>query len=107
MYRGLRNSKSLDEFVKEAGDDILEKLRVAEQEKSQENPDLELFRSFTKRLAQDNIVLSENLIKLAVAQKTENEIDEYEHDPVIRFAINHLRALDVLNLAKGNEGMGG
>ena len=59
----------------------------------------QLIPTLTK-LAQDNIVLSENLIKLAIANETENEVDEYEYDPVIGFAINHLRAIEVLDLVR-------
>lgn len=92
MYRKLRNRKSLDEFVKEAGDDILRQLRMTEQN-GVKNPEKELFNSFVKKLSEENIVLSKDLIKLAIAQKTKDEADEYEHDPTIRFAINHLQAL--------------
>jgi carboxyl-terminal processing protease len=100
IFRKLRSSESLDQFVKEAGDDnILKKLETVKGNGTQENPDLGLFRSFTKKLSQEDIVLSESLIKLAIAYKTENEVDEYEYDPVVRFAINHLRALEVLNPA--------
>ena len=102
MYRKLRNSKELQNFVKEAGDDVLARLEKAEEEQSagqNENPDWNLFYSFVKKLSEENIVLSENLIKLAIAQKTKNDVDEYEYDPMIRFAINHLRALEVLKVA--------
>ena len=92
MYRELRNRKSLEEFIKEAGDDILRQLRVTEQNGAK-NPEKELFNSFVKKLSKENIVLSKDLIKLAIAQKTKDEADEYEHDPTIRFAINHLQAL--------------
>ena len=98
MRRKLRDSESLKEFIKEAGDDILERLRYnGKKDKDEENPDEELFRSFVKKLAQKNIVLSENLIKLTIALETQDDADEYEYDPVIRFAINHLRALEVTN----------
>lgn len=98
MRRELRDSKSLKEFIKEAGDDILERLRYnGKKDKDEENPDEELFRSFVKKLSQENIVLSENLIKLTIALETQDDADEYEYDPVIRFAINHLRALEVTN----------
>ena len=103
IFRKLRSSENLDQFVKEAGDDILKKLETVKGNGTQENPDLGLFRSFTKKLSQEDIVLSESLIKLAIAYKTENEVDEYEYDPVVRFAINHLRALEVLDLASRNE----
>jgi len=105
IFRKLRSSESLDKFVKEAGDDILKRLEVETRHavSLQENPDVELFMSFTKKLSQEDIVLRESLIKLAIAYKTKDEVDEYEYDPVVRFAINHLRALEVLNLASRNE----
>jgi len=97
MYRKLSGSDALKEFVEEAGDDVLARLMHAKK-KDDENPDEELFKSFIKKLAQGNIVLSENLIKLAIAEKTENNVDEYEYDPLIRFAIGHLRAFEVLDI---------
>jgi carboxyl-terminal processing protease len=97
MYWKLRGSESLKEFVKEAGDDILERLEVTKGNGT-ESPDMRLFDSFVKKLSKDNIVLSENLIKLAIAEETKDEADEYEYDPVIRFAVNHLRAFEVMGL---------
>ncbi len=103
IFRKLRSSEALDQFVKEAGDDVLKKLETAKGNGTQGNPDVELFRSFTKKLAEEDTVLSESLIKLAIAYKTKDEVDEYEYDPVVRFAINHLRAINVLNLASRSE----
>lgn len=100
MYRKLRSSKSLEEFIIEAGDDILKRLDH-NTNKAGENPDEELFNSFVKKLSQEDIILSENLIKLAIAEKTKDETDEYEYDPVIKFAINHLKALEVLSSKRG------
>ncbi len=97
MYRKLSNSKSLDGFIKEAGDDILSRLRHSKQ-KDDDDPDKKLFRSFVKKLAQEDIVLSESLIKLAVAEKTKNDVDKYEYDPLIGFAMSHLRAFEVLDI---------
>lgn len=97
MFRKLASSKSLEEFVEEAGEDILARLKH-KVGKDDEDPDRELFRSFVKKLSQENIVLSESLIKLAVAQKTKSDIDEYEYDPLIGLAIGHLRAFEVLNI---------
>ena len=98
MYRKLRGSESLKEFVSEVGDDILKRLEK-KKERDSEDPDTELFKNFIKRLSQENITLSESLIKLAIAQKTEDKADDYEYDPIIKFAINHLRALQVLKLS--------
>jgi len=97
MYRKLRDSESLKEFIKEAGDDILKRLEAME-ENGTENPDRDLFNSFVRKLSKEDIVLSENLVKLAVAEKTKDEADQYEYNPVIRFAINHLRALEIIGL---------
>lgn len=99
MYRKLLVSKSLDEFVKEAGDDILKRLD-RKQEREIEDPDIGLFNSFVKKLSQEDIILSENLIKMAIAEKTKNETDEYEYDPVIKFAISHLMALEIFKVVK-------
>jgi carboxyl-terminal processing protease len=99
MYWELRGSKSLKEFVKESGDDILNRLRMAEEKDDEESPDKNLFDSFVKKLAKEDIVLSKNLIKLAIAYETSDEADEYEYNPIIRFAINHLRALELLDVA--------
>ena len=97
MYRKLSSSNSLDEFIKEAGDDILSRLRHSKQ-KDTDDPDRELFRDFIKKLSQEDIVLSESLIKLAIARKTKNDVDEYEYDPLISFAMSHLRAFEVLDI---------
>ena len=97
MYRKLRDSESLKEFIKEAVDDILKRLEAME-ENGTENPDRDLFNSFVRKLSKEDIVLSENLVKLAVAEKTKDEADQYEYNPVIRFAINHLRALEIIGL---------
>lgn len=97
MYRKLGNSETLKKFIEEAGDDILARLRNING-KDDGNPDKEMFRSFIKKLAQEDIVLSENLIKLAVAEKTKSDVDEYEYDPLINLAISHLRAFEVLDI---------
>ncbi|MFC1712332.1 S41 family peptidase [Candidatus Poribacteria bacterium] len=97
MFRKLSNSESLEEFIKEAGDDILTRLKH-KVKKDDEDPDRELFRSFVKKLSQEDIVLSESLIKLAIAQETKSDIDEYEYDPLISLAIGHLRAFEVLDI---------
>ena len=96
MRSKLRDSETLKEFIKEAGDDILDRLK-RNGKRGEENPDEQLFRSFIKKLSQEDIVLSENLIKRTIAMKTQDDADEYEYDPAIRFAINHLRALEVVN----------
>jgi carboxyl-terminal processing protease len=97
MYRRLVNSNSLQSFLKEAGDNILERLE-GKQDRDGEDPDRELFRGFIRKLSNEDIILSENLIKLAISQKTEDDTDEYEYDPVIRFALNHIQALGVLEV---------
>ncbi|MBD3182840.1 PDZ domain-containing protein [Candidatus Poribacteria bacterium] len=102
IYRKLRISDSLENFINEAGDDVLYRLEESNSNGDDEEDDStqKMFESFVKKLGEEDIILSESLIKLAIAQKTENEDDEYEYDPVIRFAINHLRAFDVLGLAR-------
>ena len=97
MLGKLMGSKSLEEFVQEAGDDILARLKH-KNGKDKEDPDKELFKSFVKKLSQEGITLSENLIKRGIAEKTKNDIDEYEYDPLIGFAMGHLRAFEVLDI---------
>jgi len=86
MYRKLDSNKSIEDFVKESGDDILKRL-----EKMSNEEDKTKFEKLVKKLNDDNIKLDESYIKLAIAEKTNNEVDDYEYDPVIKSAINHLK----------------
>ena len=80
------SNKAIEDFVKESGDDILKRL-----EKTSNEEDKTKFGKLVKKLNDDNIKLDESYIKLAIAEKTKNEIDNYEYDPVIKSALNHLK----------------
>jgi len=86
MFRKLDSNKTIEDFVKESGDDILKRL-----EKTSNEEDKTKFGKLVKKLNDDNIKLDESYIKLAIAEKTKNEIDNYEYDPVIKSALNHLK----------------
>ncbi len=87
-YQNLVSSKYLEEFVKESGDNILEVIDSP----NGNNKDKERFRNLIKKLENENIKLDESLIKLAIAQKTKNDIDEYKFDPIIKLAIEQLKS---------------
>jgi len=87
-YQNLSSSRYLEEFVKESGDNVLEVI-----DKSNGNSkDKERFRILIKKLESENIKLDESLVKLAIAQKTKNDIDEYKFDPIIKLAIEQLKS---------------
>jgi carboxyl-terminal processing protease len=87
MYQSLSSSKYLEEFVKASGDNILDELDKS----NGNNGDKEKFRDLIKKMASENIKLDDSLVKLAIAQKTKNEIDEYKFDPIIKFAVERLK----------------
>ncbi len=86
MFRSLYNSKIFNDFISKSDDDFLKRLEL-----STDNPEKKKFIEFKKMLEKDNIILNDSLIKYALAQRTKNQDDEYEFDPVIRFAVDHLK----------------
>jgi carboxyl-terminal processing protease len=86
MFRKLTSSNYIEQFIKETGDDVLIKL-----DKSDNNNEKNSFDKLLKKLNEENIRLNEEYIKFAIAEKTKNEIDDYEYDPLIRFASKELR----------------
>lgn len=93
----LRRSDEVKQFIEESGDDVLEKLEAAQAEKEKEaqNQIVSQYQTFVENLAKDQIVLGDDLVKLAIALETTNDKDEYEFDPQIQAAINYLHAYDV------------
>lgn len=79
MYRQLDNSKDIEEFIKESGDSALKSL------------DNSKFDDLIEKLNKENIKLDASYIKFAIAEKTKNESDDYEYDPIIQFATNKLK----------------
>jgi len=86
MYQDLLSNKDVAAFVEKSGDNILVQLEGTK------GTDREKFDELIKKLARENIKLDESLVKYAIAQKTKNEIDEYEYDPLIKFAKDRLKS---------------
>ena len=111
MIGKLRASDSFKEFVKEHGDDFLQQLEDAEETRGREDVNDEnetrmAFRDFVSALSNEQIVLSNSLIKYALAIETEAQEDDYKHDTQVRAAMNYLRALEVLQAVAQNGGNG-
>jgi len=87
MYRNLYNNKNLDEFVSQSGNNILKRLSTDKNYAQDRNR----FDKLIKKLSEDGVSLNEELIKFAIAQKTNDQNDDYEYDPIIKFAMNHLK----------------
>lgn len=86
MYQGLLSNKDVAVFIEKSGDNVLEQLDKPK------SADREKFNELVKKLSSENIKLDESLIKFAIAQKTKNDIDEYEYDPLIKFAKDRLKS---------------
>jgi carboxyl-terminal processing protease len=85
MFQQLDSGKDIDEFIKEYGDDILKKI-----DQSSDNNVKTKFNKLVEKVNNGNIKLDESYIKYAIAEKTKNEIDDYEYDPLIKFAVSRL-----------------
>ncbi len=94
----LRRHEKIKTFIEENGDDVLAKLDSA-RHASRENREaialLRKYRRLVDALSKEELVLSNAGINLAIARETENEIDEYEHDPQILAAIQQLKLLEL------------
>lgn len=91
----LRTSEKIKAFIEENGDDILNQLeiaRAAPRNDAEARALLRKFRQLVDSLANEQIILSDAGIKLAIARQTENDLDEYEFDPQISSAIQQLQA---------------
>jgi carboxyl-terminal processing protease len=85
MYQSLISSKNIAKFVTESGDNVLDKIDKSKADKDK-------FAGLIKQLSNENIKVSESLVKLAIAQKTKNDTDEYKYDPLIKFAMDRLKS---------------
>jgi len=96
MWWKLRRGEMLKEFLQKAGEDILIKLKAAQASKEKDSETvLSQYEDFVKELEKEQIFLSDELIKFAIAAETKDPKDEYEYDPRIQTAVKHLRAYDV------------
>jgi len=85
MYQSLISNKDIAEFVEGSGSNILGKLDKSKADKDKYN-------GLIRKLSTENIKLNESLVKLAIAQKTKNDTDEYKYDPLIKFAMDRLKS---------------
>lgn len=97
MFNRLRMSEKLDDFLKETDDNVLQKLEEAENNRNyQESNLLTKYQDLINQLEEDEIVLSNDLIKYAIASKTKSKTDDYEYDRHIQFAAKCLQTFGIL-----------
>ncbi|MFQ6043389.1 MAG: S41 family peptidase [Candidatus Poribacteria bacterium] len=100
MWWKLRRSDILKNFLQKAGEDVLVKLKTAQTSKEKDSQAvLGQYEDFVKELEKEQIFLSDELIKFAIAVETKDPKDEYEYDPRIQIAVKHLRAYNVFKSA--------
>lgn len=98
MQLKLRDHEALKTFIEENGDDVLTKLATAENASRDDRHAAKLRRSYQRLgdvLAEEQIVLSDIGVKYALAEATENDRDELEHDPQIVAAMEQLKVLEL------------
>ena len=98
MQLKLRDNEKLKTFIDENGDDVLVQLATAEHASRDDRHAAKLLRSYQRlsdALTEEQIVLSDIGIKYALAQITENDRDELEHDPQIVAAMEQLKVLEL------------
>ena len=94
----LRRHEKIKAFIEENGDDVLTKLDAARNASREDRDAIALLRKYRRlvdALSKEELVLSNAGINLAIARETENDLDEYEHDPQILAAIQQLRLLEL------------
>lgn len=95
MLRKLNTNEKIKAYIENNGDDILNQLeiaRAAPRNDAEAQALLRKFRQLVDMLANEQIILSDAGIKLAIARQTENDLDQYEFDPQISLAIQQLQA---------------
>lgn len=98
MQLKLRKNEKLKSFLEVNGDDVLDKLNVAEHASREDRNAmrlLQLYRQFTDTLTEEQIILSDSAIKYAIALETKNTKDEIIHDPQVVAAIEQLKVLEL------------
>lgn len=98
MLTKLRRHEKIKSFVEENGDDVLAKLEQA-QLASRDDRDaaalLKKYQRLVDSLAEEQIILSDAGLHLAIARETKLDFDEYEYDPQIFAAVQQLRAIEI------------
>ena len=94
----LREHEKIKAFIDENGDDVLTKLDHARHASREDREAIALLRKYRRlvdALSKEEFVLGNAGINLAIARETENDVDEYEHDPQILAAVQQLKLLEL------------
>ena len=94
IWRKIRESRELKDFIKTNGQDILFKIKQDEEDEDEDDPNLAKFKQLLDSLERKNLVLRPELIKAAIARETLDEKDDYEFDPQVQEAIKYLEAFE-------------
>ncbi len=93
MLSQLIDHQSLKSFIEANGDDILVRIEAAEDASRDDYQAAGLLRKYRRlsdKLSKEQIVLSDEALKYALARETENERDDYKYDPQVASAIRQL-----------------
>ncbi|MCD6505409.1 S41 family peptidase [Candidatus Poribacteria bacterium] len=94
IWRKIRESQELKDFVKANGQDVLFKIKQDEEDKDKDDPNLAKFKQLLDSFEKKGLVLRTELIKAAIARETLDEKDDYEFDPQVQEAIKYLEAFE-------------
>lgn len=94
VWRKLRESQELKDFVKENGQDILFKIKGDEEDEDEDDPALAKFKQLLDSIEKKGLALRIELVKSAIARETLDEKDDYEFDPQVQEAIKYLEAFE-------------
>lgn len=108
MLSRLIDHQSLKSFIESNGDDILVRIETAEdasRDDYQAAGLLRRYRRLSDMLSKEQIILSDEALKYALARETKNEIDDYKYDPQVASAMRQLglRPLQDVSLSIGSS----
>ena len=109
MLSRLIDHQSLKSFIESNGDDILVRIETAEdasRDDYQAAGLLRRYRRLSDMLSKEQIILSDEALKYALARETKNEIDDYKYDPQVASAMRQLglRPLQDVSLSVESSG---
>ena len=96
MLTKLRNHVKIKAFIAENGDDVLAKLEQSAYASRDDRDAAMLLRKYQRlaeSFAEEQIIIRDAGLKLAIARETKTDFDEYEYDPQIFAAIQQLRVI--------------
>jgi carboxyl-terminal processing protease len=99
MYRSVRTSAALGDFLDGEPDDVLDRLTPLRPGESP-TPLHRKYQTFLDALQREGIVLSDALIRLAIAAETLRPEDDYQNDPQVQAAAQYLQAYRVFGRLK-------